>query len=191
MGLSAQVIFIDASYIKAYSHIDGSVDEKDMLPSIIQAQDSQIQPVLGTKLYKSLKTKISDGTIDDSPWVNYATLLNDYVRMTTLKWFLVHFYPYLQGKIMNGTIGSRNVDNITALSQSEVARLVDMERTNAQFYTERLIAYLTNNTQSFILDYNKNTGADMTPETQTYSEAGLTISGTNRVNKLQNWNCCL
>ena len=101
MGLSSQVIFIDASYIKAYSHIDGSVDEKDMLPSIIQAQDSQIQPILGTDLFNKLKTEITAGTISG----NYDTLLNDYVRMATLKWTLVHFYPYLQGKIMNGTIG--------------------------------------------------------------------------------------
>jgi hypothetical protein len=186
MGLSAQVIFIDASYIKAYSHIDGSVDEKDMLPSIIQAQDSQIQPILGTDLFKKLKTEITAGTITG----NYDTLLNEYVRMATLKWFLVHFYPYLQGKIMNGTIRSRNVDNITALSQSEVARLVDIERSNAQFYSERLIEYLQNNSSLFT-EYTTNSGADMNPETQTYSEGGLTISGTNRMNKLQNWNCCL
>ena len=185
MGLSAQVIFIDASYIKAYSHIDGSVDEKDMLPSIIQAQDSQIQPILGTDLFNKLKTEITAGTITG----DYDTLLNDYVRMGTLKWFLVHFYPYLQGKIMNGTIGSRNVDNITALSQNEVARLVDIERSNAQFYTERLIDYLQNNSSLFS-EYNSNSGADMNPETQTYSEGGLTISGTNRMNRLANWNCC-
>ena len=186
MGLSAQVIFIDASYIKAYSHIDGSVDEKDMLPSIIQAQDSQIQPILGTELFKKLKTEITAGSISG----DYDTLLNDYVRMATLKWFLVHFYPYLQGKIMNGTIGSRNVDNITALSQNEVARLIDIERSNAQFYSERLIEYLQNNSSLFT-EYTSNSGADMNPETQTYSEGGLTISGANRMNRLQNWNCCL
>lgn len=185
MGLSSQVIFIDASYIKAYSHIDGSVDEKDMLPSIIQAQDSQIQPILGTELFDALKTKITNGTISG----DYDTLLNDYVRMTTLKWTLVHFYPYLQGKILNGTIGSRNVDNITALSQSEVGRLVDIERSNAQFYSERLIEYLLNNSSLFP-EYNQNSGADMNPETQTYSEGGLTISGSNRMNRLKNWNCC-
>ena len=185
MGLSAQVIFIDGTYIKAYSHIDGSVDEKDMLPSIIQAQDSQIQPILGTDLFNALKTKITAGTITGV----YDTLLNDYVRMGTLKWFLVHFYPYLQGKILNGTIGSRNVDNITALSQNEVARLVDIERSNAQFYTERLIDYLQNNSSLFT-EYNSNSGADMNPETQTYSEGGLTISGRNRRNRLKDWNCC-
>ena len=185
MGLSAQVIFIDASYIKAYSHIDGSVDEQDLLPSIIQAQDSQIQPILGTDLFNKLKALITSDTVAG----NYDTLLNDYVRMATLKWTLVHFYPYLQGKILNGTIGSRNVDNITALSQAEVGRLVDIERSNAQFYSERLIEYLQNNSSLFP-EYTSNSGADMNPETQTYSEGGLTISGTNRRNRLADWNCC-
>ena len=99
------------------------------MPSIIQAQDSQIQPILGTDLFNKLKTDITAGTISGV----YETLLQDYVQMATLKWTLVNFYPYLQGKILNGTIGSRNVDNITALSQAEVLRLVDIERSNAQF----------------------------------------------------------
>lgn len=185
MGLTAQVIFIDGTYIKAYSHIDGSVDEQDLLPSIIQAQDSQIQPILGTDLFNKLKTLITTDAVAG----NYDTLLNDYVRMATLKWTLVNFYPYLQGKILNGTIGSRNVDNITALSQAEVGRLVDIERSNAQFYSERLIEYLQNNSSLFPA-YNSNSGADMSPETQTYSEGGLTISGTNRRNRLADWNCC-
>ena len=186
MSLPAQILYIDANYIKAYSHLDGSIDEKDILPSIIQAQDSQIQPILGTELFNALKTQITAGTISG----NYQTLLQDYVQMATLKWTLVNFYPYLQGKILNGTIGSRNVDNITALSQDEVMRLVDIERSNAQFYTERLIEYLTNNTTLFP-EYASNSGADMYPDTQTYAEAGLTISGSQRGNnRLANWNCC-
>lgn len=185
MALSPQVIFINGDYIKAYSHIDASVDEKDMLPSIIMAQDLQIQPILGTDLYNALKTKITSDSISG----DYDTLLNDYVRMATMKWFLVKFYPYLQAKIMNGTIGSRNVNNVTALTQTEVEKLVDIERSNAQFYTERLISYLQNNTSLFP-EYTSNSGADMTPDTQTYAEGGLTISGTNRRNKLANWNCC-
>jgi len=185
MALTPQVIFIDENYIKAYSHIDGSVDPKDMLPSIIQAQDSQIQPLLGTDLFNALKTKITT----DSLTGNYATLMNDYVRMTTLKWTLVHFYPYLNQKIANGTIGSRNVDSISASTIDDVARLIDIERTNAQFYSERLIEYLLYNS-SLYPEYNSNSNADINPETQTYSEGGLTISGSGRGNKLKNWNCC-
>lgn len=184
MGLSAQVLFIDETYIKAYSHIDGSVDAKNMLPSIIQAQDSQIQPILGTDLFDKLKDEITAGTITGV----YDTLLNEYVRMATLKWFLVSYYPYLHGQLDNGIIGTRNTDKINSFSQDEVENLISIERDNAQFYTERLISYLQNNSASFS-EYSSNTGADMYPESQTYSEAGLTISGSSRKNKLKNWNC--
>lgn len=185
MALPQQILFIDSEYLKAYSHLDGSIDPKDMLPSIVQAQDSQIQPLLGTKLYDKLKSDIKNNTLTG----DYQSLVEDYVMMTTLKWTLVHFYPYLQGKILNGTIGSRNVDNITALSQDEVMRMVDMERTNAQFYSERLISYLMDNTSLFP-EYNSNSGSQMNPEYQTYAEGGLTISGDGRRQRLQNWNCC-
>lgn len=188
MALPQQILFIDSEYLKAYSHLDGSIDAKDMLPSVIQAQDSQIQPLLGTKLFNKLKDLIKTGSISSGN-DDYETLLQDYVQMATLKWTLVHFYPYLQGKILNGTIGSRNVDNITALSQDEVLRMVDIERTNAQFYSERLIDYLQYNTEKFP-EYNTNTKSEINPEYQTYAEGGLTISGQNRKNILKNWNCC-
>ncbi len=189
MALSPQIIFIDESFVKAYSHIDGSVDSKDILPSIIQAQDSQIQPLLGTDLYNALKSKVQNGTIGNVGEEIYQSLLNDYVQMTTLKWTLVHFYPYLNQKIANGTIGSRNVESITPSTIDDVARLIDIERTNAQFYSERLIEYLQNNGSQFV-EYNSNSGADIFPETQTYSEGGLTISGSGRSNRLKDWNCC-
>jgi len=185
MALTPQIIFINEDYVKAYSHIDGSVDSKDILPSIIQAQDSQIQPLLGTDLYNALKSKIQGGTISGI----YETLLNDYVQMTTLKWTLVHYYPYLNQKIANGTIGSRNVESITPSSLTDVQSMIAIERTNAQFYSERLIEYLQNNGSQFV-EYNSNSGADIFPETQTYSEGGLTISGSGRSNRLKDWNCC-
>lgn len=185
MALTPQIIFINEDYVKAYSHIDGSVDSNDILPSIIQAQDSQIQPLLGTDLYNELKKKVSLNVVEG----DYETLLNDYVQMTTLKWTLVHFYPYLNQKIANGTIGSRNVESISPSSLSDVQSMIAIERTNAQFYSERLIEYLQNN-GSLFSEYNSNSGADIIPETQTYSEGGLTISGNGGGNKLKNWNCC-
>ena len=190
MAIPQQVIYIDANYIKAYSHIDGNMDEKDLLPSIIQAQDSQIQPILGTSLFNKLKSLIKNGTIGDAGNEIYQTLLQDYVMMSTLKWTLVHFYPYLHGNLANGLIGTRNVDNMTSLSQDEVNSLIDTERTNAQFYTERLINHLLMGGVIYP-EYNTNSLGNMTPETQTYSENGLTISGKNSgLNRLANWNCC-
>lgn len=190
MALPEQIVYIDANYIKAYSHIDGNMDEKDLLPSIIQAQDSQIQPILGTSLFNKLKSLITAGTIGDVGNQIYQTLLQDYVMMATLKWTLVHFYPYLHGNLANGLIGTRNVDNMTSLSQGEVNSLIDTERSNAQFYTERLINYLQMGGVTFP-EYNDNTKGEMTPESQTYSENGLTISGKGgAVNRLANWNCC-
>ena len=168
MALPEQVIYIDANYIKAYSHIDGNVDEKDMLPSIIQSQDAQIQPILGTSLFNKLKTLITNGTIGDVGNEIYQTLLQDYVMMCTLKWTLVYFYPYLHGNIANGIIGTRNVDNMTSLSQDEVDNLISIERSNAQFYTERLISYL-------------QMGGVVYPEYNNNQNGG---------NRLANWNCC-
>jgi len=180
MALPQQIIFIDADYVKAYSQVGGNVDEKYFLSAILTAQDKFIQPLLGTVLYKDLKTNISDLTSANS---NYPTLMNDYIRMALLRWTLVEVYPYLANKILNSSISKVSGENASPISKSEVDALISLERNNAQFYSERLIDYLQANTGLYPKYSESNTTADMSPQFSVYYENGLTISGTPNVGK--------
>jgi|TARA_R100000482_G_C5121981_1_gene146352 hypothetical protein len=175
MALPTQVIFVDADYIKAYSQVGGSIDEKYFLPAILTAQDKYIQPILGTNLYDYLKTNIA------SLPTAYATLMDNYIRRTVMYWTLVELYPYLSNKVLNSSISQISGDNATPISKAEVDSLIAKERNNAQFYSERLIDYLQNN-QTTLAEYNAGSGADMSPITTIYYENGLTISGAPMYN---------
>ena len=175
MALPTQVIFIDADYIKAYSQVGGSIDEKYFLPAILTAQDKYIQSILGTNLYDYLKTNIA------SLPTAYATLMDNYIRRTVMYWTLVELYPYLSNKVLNSSISQISGDNATPISKSEVDSLIAKERNNAQFYSERLIDYLQNN-KSTITEYKNGDASQMTPITTIYYENGLTISGTPNYN---------
>jgi hypothetical protein len=180
MALPTQVIFIDSDYIKAYSQV-GNIDEKYFLPAILTAQDKYLQPILGTNLYDYLKTNIA------SLPTAYATLMDNYIRRAVMYWSLVEVYPYLSNKLLNSSISQISGDNATPISKSEVDSLIAKERNNAQFYSERLIDYLTNN-RSTLTEYSGGSGADMSPIDTVYYENGLTISGGGTFNPLTN--CC-
>jgi len=175
--MKAQVSFIDSDYIKAYSQVGGNVDEKYFISAIITAQDKYIQPILGTNLFKDLQDNIDDLTSANS---SYPTLMDDYIRMVTMRWTLVELYPYLSNKLLNSSIAQVSGDNASPISKSEVDSLINIERDNAQFYSERLIDYLQANSATFP-KYNTTTStSQMNPIFSAYYENGLTISNGRR-----------
>ena len=185
--MNAQVLFIDSDYIKAYSQVGGNVDEKYFLSAILTAQDKYIQPILGTNLFKDIQANIDDLSAANT---NYPTLVNDYIRMCTMRWSLVELYPYLSNKLLNSSISQVSGDNATPISKDEVDSLISLERNNAQFYAERMIDYLQANT-SLYPKYNSIASSDqMQPMYSAYYENGLTISGATNRNWLNKINCC-
>ena len=68
---------------------------------------------------------------------------------------------------MNNNVVSKTAENANALSREEAQDLREEIRNTAEFYTERLIEYIKNNTSSFP-EYSTNTGADISPDTENY-----------------------
>jgi hypothetical protein len=62
----------------------------------------------------------------------------------------------------NGNLVTRQSENTTAISSSELASLRDMARENANYYTQRLVDYLCANNADYP-EYSNNTSPDITP----------------------------
>ena len=185
--MAQQVVFIDADFVKAYSQVGGNVDDKYLLSAILTAQDKYIQPLLGTYLYDTLKTNIDNLSGANA---NYPGLMDNYIRMATMRWTLVELYPYLSNKILNSSISQVSGDNANPIPKSEVDALISLERNNAQFYSERLIDYLQANTSLFPKYNQTRNSADISPTYSAYYENGLTISGDSNNDWLKKVNCC-
>jgi len=90
---------------------------------------------------------------------------------------VVDLVPSLYVKVDNGGLVIRTAENTSPISSDDLNREVERARENAQFYTQRLVSYLCNNSNLFP-EYSSNSGADMTPETNTY--ATFEVSGGNK-----------
>lgn len=161
------VLFISEEKLKDSTAINLNVDPNLLLPYVRQAQKLYVEPKLGTKLTQKLKDLITAGTIGDVANAAYKTLLDDYIGDMLPNWAFYHAVPFLRFKIENGNIYSKISETGNALSTEESQSLREEVSNTAQYYTERLIEYITNNTSLFP-EYSTNSGADVNPDRNAY-----------------------
>jgi len=160
----AYVLFISEEKLKESSAISQNVSTELLLPYILQSQKLYTEPKLGTSLYKKLEAEITAGTLTGA----YKTLVDDYISFHLVNYAFWHSIPFLRFKIENGNIFSKNSETGTALSTAEAQHLREEILNTAQYYTERMISYITNNISSFP-EYNSgNSGADISPDRNAY-----------------------
>ena len=159
----AYVLFISEEKLKDSTAINLNVDVNLLLPYVRQAQKLYVETKLGTDLTEKLKSEIKAGTLAGA----YKTLVDDYIGDMLPNWAFYHAIPFLRFKIENGNIYSKTSENGNALSTEEAQHLREEVRNTAEYYTERLIEYVTNNVGSFP-EYSTNTGADVNPDKNAY-----------------------
>jgi hypothetical protein len=165
----AYVLFISEEKLKDSTAINLNVDVNLLLPYLRQAQKLYVETKLGTDLTQKLKDEITAGTLAGA----YKTLVDDYIGDMLPNWAFYHAIPFLRFKIENGNIYSKTSENGTALSTAEAQHLREEVRNTAEYYTERMIDYVRNNTSSFP-EYNTNSGADVSPDSNAYY-AGMNL----------------
>ena len=159
----AYVLFISESKLKSSTALNLSVDPEILLPYILQAQRIYCEPKLGTTLYEKIEAEITAGTLAGA----YKTLVDDYIGLMLPSWAFHMCIPYLRFKVENGNIYSKTSETGTALSTEEAQHLREEVRNNAEYFTERMIEYITNNLASFP-EYSTNSGADVSPDRNAY-----------------------
>jgi hypothetical protein len=176
----ADVLFINGDYIKRFTQLHGSVEDAYFYSHISLAQDKYTQIYLGTNLYEKLKSDISGGTLTG----DYLTLVDDHVRKVTLWWMMVEAIPSFHVRMDNGGLVVRVSEDTQPITKGDLNREMDRARNNAQFYTERMIDYLCDNTNLFP-EYNNNTGDQIRPTRDAIYEAGMGFQGSTSVSDVR------
>tara|TARA_R100001460_G_C3544052_1_gene174730 strand:- start:1069 stop:1644 length:576 start_codon:yes stop_codon:yes gene_type:complete len=167
------VLFISEQKLKESTAINLNVDTNILLPYVRQAQKLYVETKLGTNLNQKLKDLITAGTIGNVANAAYKTLLDDYIGDMLPQWAFFHALPYLRFKIENGNIYSKTSETGNSLTTEEAQHLREEIRNTAEYYTERMIQYICNNTSSFP-EYSTNSGSDVDPDKNAYY-AGMNL----------------
>ena len=174
-------LFISTDRIKKDTALGGSVDDNLLLPYILMAQVRYILPVLGTDLNNKLISDIQGSSLSGA----YLTLLQTYIQPALVQFAFATVLPFLRLRMVNNSVVTMSSEQGSSVSHEELKPLINASMDQAEFYRERLIDYIQNNTSSFP-EYSTNTGADLTPTTQNYY-AGLNLDVAPMSNKTKSF----
>jgi len=156
----ATVLFITRTDLIKNSIIDGNVDTDKFIQFVKVAQQIEIKNYLGTALYDKISTDIASVSGLSG---NYLTLVNDYVQPMLIWYAQAEYIPYAAYSIKQGGIYKHTSENAETVSKTEVDFLVQKARNTAEYYTQRFIDYINNNSGLFP-EYSQNSGGDVFPD---------------------------
>ncbi len=165
-------LLINNETLSIYVPISATMDWAYVRPHVITGQDKHIQPILGSKLLQKLFDLVSGGTINDVANATYKSLLTDYVAKTLAHWTMYEAIPFLPVKIVNSSIIRPELEEGSSIELDESMSLRENEKSIAEFYSERLYAYLE---ESDIAEYEMADTDDLVGGTEKGATFGLSL----------------
>lgn len=159
----ATALLITRNDIVKRTALNGSVDADLFMQFIKIAQDIYVQNYLGTDLLVKIQSLISAGTLDDAGNADYKNLLNNYIKDMLIHWAMVEYLPFAPYTVANKGVYKHGSENSEIITDVELYKLVEAERSIAQNYTQRFIDYMSFNNATFP-EYNSNSNGDVYPD---------------------------
>jgi hypothetical protein len=170
MAITPEILLTTTDYVKKLTNVNESVDDNFLKAAMYIAQDKWVQPYLGDSLMAKLKAGSLSGI--------YLTLRDEYVAKCIVWWVMVEVTPTLVYKIDNGTMAQRVSEDSQPVSDQIMKDAVNRARDNAQYYTDRLIDYLSANSAS-IPEYSDNVWPERPPKFNVKGSTVMVIGGSN------------
>ena len=161
--MAEYVLFVTRKDIVRFTAMNGNVDVDRYLQFCKIAQDRQLQPLLGTKLFEKIQDDIQNNVLVNP----YKALLEDKIKDVVLFYTMVEYLPWGNVQVSNKGIFKFTQENGQVVDKSEVDDLVETARSTAEFYAQRLIDHLCQFSNLYP-EYNQNSQDDISPTTQNY-----------------------
>ena len=156
----ATALFATPLDLKKNSIISGNLDDDKLNFVIKNSQVIHVQNYLGTDLYNALQENAIGGTLS----TEQELLIDEYVNPMLVNWSLTEFVSVSAYTLSNKGLLKHTDETAETVSMEEIDALVLKYQKIAEYFTERLIKFLCDNTSTYP-EYNTNNGSDIDPET--------------------------
>jgi len=156
----AEALLISRKDVVKFTSMNGNIDTDHFIQYVKIAQDKHIENYLGSDLINKIKEDIVASSLAG----DYLNLVNNQVKPALLHWTMVEFLPFSNYTIANKGVFKHTSENSDSVTKEEIDYLIEKERNTAQYYTDRLIDYLTFNASSKFPEYYSNNNEDVYPD---------------------------
>ena len=112
--------FINISQIAAYSSFDGNIDNDSISPNIDQAQNNDIERVLGTTLYDKINGDLNAGA---SLTGNYLVIFNKYIVRLQVYYTCYYYLSFTVPKVSQNGAYFVTPEKTQALTLDQLERM--------------------------------------------------------------------
>lgn len=152
-------LFISENKLKNFTDLNDAVDASLLKNAVREAQDINIQRMLGYELYQAMITRVKNDTVTG----NYLTLMT-YVQDALLYW---SYYEALEAIWLRPRNNGLLIPQGGAEANGVDTATYDKKRTSvknkAEWYSERLVGWLIDN-QSDFPEFGTETGMEIFPD---------------------------
>jgi hypothetical protein len=146
-------LLISWTKVKQYTDINDSLDADLIKNAIREAQDIELQRVIGTLLYQKLIGDVQADSLTGA----YQTLVNDYIQDMLL---YASYYNILENTFIrtrnNGLLTPQGGENSSSVDKSTYEMKRQSVRNKFEYYADRLSKYLVE-TQNDFPELSENT----------------------------------
>jgi len=167
--------FINVTYIKERTTIESNVDDKKIAPFIMKVQETHLQMALGSTFYLYILDNFNTGNL--TPEENI--LVEEFIKPMVSEWTYYEAYPHISIKTTNKSVSRERSEYSEAVNINDVKWMRSSIRDMAEFYTKRLIKWLTDNHVDFPLYFNPDPKENVRKNKQAYF-SGIHIAGKGR-----------
>jgi hypothetical protein len=136
----ANVLLVSENKLKAFTNVNRNVDMDVIRAEIGIAQDLQLQPLLGTKFYDQLLSKVS--ATGNTFTAHELTLVNDFISPYLIQVSYYEMIPHIHFRTMNRGIVKGDMESATGVDLSTMQYLRTIQKQRSDFYMMRLQDYL-------------------------------------------------
>ena len=168
------ILLVSPKHIKDNYLVDNNVDDSLIVNAITDAQEIDIQELIGTKYLKTLKTQVQTNTLT-APNI---TLLDDYLLPALIRYSLYYLPLYLNNRITAAGVVTKDTDRSTAVDSKDLDDMREELKNMADFYAQRMLRYLIANKTQYADYLNADDISQMIGRLNAYSSSNsLNLSG--------------
>ena len=140
-------LLINVADLRAFTDIGPNYNERDLTNSVLDAQERELQDVLGKNLLKRFDNDIADGTTLPTA---YTLLLDDYIKPFLIKLSYINVLETIYLTPKSNGLGQRvSSPGFAAVTNTVYHQKRDTQQQDADHFGNKLVEYLQNNYSLF------------------------------------------